>query len=443
MKKNVFRRLLIALLVLALPAMHAGALASELDFPFFDKRSTEETAPAESGGTSTDFGFGFNLPMGAAERIPPEKVKRITSADAARIDMSMQQYEAKEETLIINRATTYYYYDQLGPVAKEIYDIMLMIAKDPATEGNWGVMMTDMNPESEEYYYEMLCAYFALTYDHPELFWLYQGIETSINFCSEMMSMNGLYLVYFGLTEPYTKYEAQMTAFNAAADAFLADINTNTSDYEIVKQIHDKLIDLVTYDQNVLKNMYAEGNNLAHTAYGALVANTQGISNYAVCDGYSLAFEYLLQQCGIEAVVVAGDAGSDPLSAGGHAWNLVKLNNNWYEVDSTWNDAGTIEADIVPGIEYYEEFRTAITDPDYREKLQHAMFLISTQELRNFNPGDEYRYYLPDGSGSLSLIGSSVHIRWSYEGLPDPYNADPAVISLAPVATANYQPFVY
>ncbi|MBQ3575651.1 MAG: hypothetical protein IJA26_08260 [Clostridia bacterium] len=442
MKKNFLGRFLIALLAIALCCLHICAFASEMQFPFFDKRAVEDAVPAGTA-ESTSAGIDFQHPTGAfSQRIRPEEVKRITASDAARINASMEQYIPSEDTLVINRATSYYYYDHLDPVAKEIYDIMLMIARDPVTDQNYGVMMTDINPESDEYYYEMACATFALTYDHPELFWLYDSSETSIGYYSEMMSMNGLYLVYYGLTAPYTNYEAQMTAFNAAADAFLADINTNTSDYEIVKQIHDKLIDLVTYDDNVLAGGVAERKNLAHTAYGALVTNSQGVPNFAVCDGYSLAFEYLLQQCGIEAVVVAGDAGANVVTAGGHAWNLVKLNNNWYEVDSTWNDTGALEESVVPGIDYYEENKEALTDPDFLEKMRHAMFLISTEEIRNFDPGDEYRYYLRDG-GYMSYLDKSVHIRWTYDGLPDPYQADPAVITLAPVATSSYQPPVF
>lgn len=442
MKKNLFRRFLVVLLVFALAALHAGAFASEMQFPFFDKRVTEDTTPAAGNPDAENISIdGFRPTGDLAERVPPNKLKRITASEAARINASMEQYVPSEETLIINRATSYYYYEQLGPVAKEIYDIMLMIAKDPATPENYGVMMTDMNPDSTEYYYEMLCAYFALTYDHPELFWLYNGLETTIQYVSEVMSMNGLYLVYYGLTEPYTNYESQMTAFNAAADAFLADINTNASDYEIIKQIHDKLINLVTYDMSVYENM--DGENLAHTAYGALVANTQGVPNYAVCDGYSLAFEYLVQQCGIEAVVVAGDAGANELSAGGHAWNLVKLNNSWYEVDSTWNDKGDMASDYEPGSQEYMVITEALSDPDYREKLEHAMFLISTPEIRNFEPGDDLWYELRDGSGSICLTGESVHVRWSYEGDPNIYEADPAVITLAPVAPATYEPLIY
>ncbi len=384
------------------------------------------------------------LPSGdTALRVSPDKLKKITAADAARIDQSMLHYQAADETLVINRSDRYYYYEQLDPVAMEIYDVMLMIARDPAAQENYGVMMTDIDPESDAYYYEMLCAYFALTYDHPELFWLYAASETTITFYSEAMSVNGLYLVYYRLAAPFTAYTTQMTAFNQAAQAFLADIDTRASDYEIVRQVHDKLIDLVTYDDNVLNNAVAEGQNLAHTAYGALVANSQGQPHYAVCDGYSLAFEYLLQQCGIECVVVAGDAGSNEFDTGGHAWNMVRLDNAWYEVDATWDDAGTIEAKLTPDMQGYDIYMEALRDPQYREKLQHSLFLLSTDAFRNFDPGERYRYFTRDGRGYVQMVGPSVHVRYTHDGSINPFNADPAVIALAPIAAMNYRAMSY
>lgn len=380
------------------------------------------------------------LPAGdTAKRVSPDKLKKITAAEAARIDESMQRYEASDDTLVINHGDSFYYYEMLDPVAMEIYDVMLMVAKDPVSEGNYGVMMTDLDPESDEYFYEMLCAYFALTYDHPELFWLYSASESTISFYSEAMSMNGLYLVYYGLTEPFTEYAAQMTAFNRAAQDFLSAIDTRVSDYEIVRQIHDRLIDLVTYDNYVLDHFDQEGQNLAHTAYGALVANSQGQSHFAVCDGYSLAFEYLLQQCGIECVVVAGNAGSTEADAAGHAWNLVRLDGEWYEVDATWDDAGNIEKDLSPDIDGYALYIEALNDAEYRDRIQHSLFLRSTDLFRDFKPGDNYRYTTRNGMNYVQIIGPSVHVRFADDGTLDPFNADPAVVSLAPVAWTNYE----
>ena len=380
------------------------------------------------------------LPFGsAAVRINPDELQIISADDAAAINASMQEHQEESDSLIRNNAENYYYYDQLDPTARQIYDVMMTVAKDPATLDNYGLMMTDLDPESEEYYFAMAQAYFAMTYDHPELFWLYNMSESSINFLSEAMSFNGLYLVYYGLVDPFEKYEEQMTAFNEATDAFLADIDRTKSDYEIVRQIHDKLVDLVTYDKNVFEHMEENGRNLAHTAYGALVENSEGEKNTAVCDGYSLAFEYLLQQCGIDCVVIAGDAGPDDYTVGGHAWNMVKINNTWYEVDTTWDDAGTREMNLTEDMEGYAYRLEALHNPEYRDKIQHFLFLLSTEEFRNFTVSDEYSYVTNDRQFRFSMVNDNVHIRYEDNGTLDPYQANPSVIAMAPVADFHYQ----
>ena len=92
------------------------------------------------------------------------------------------------------------------------------------------------------------------------------------------------------------------------------------SDYEIVCAVNDYLCDTVVYPD---KKPYADE---SHTAWSAFKFGS------AVCDGYSRATKLLLNEFGIECDIVVGDAG------GGHAWNLVKLDGNWYQVDVTWND---------------------------------------------------------------------------------------------------------
>lgn len=94
------------------------------------------------------------------------------------------------------------------------------------------------------------------------------------------------------------------------------------SDYEIVCAVNDYLCDTVVYPD---KEPYADE---SHTAWSAFKYGS------AVCDGYSRATKLLLNEFGIECDIVVGDAG------GGHAWNLVKLDGNWYQVDVTWNDGG-------------------------------------------------------------------------------------------------------
>ncbi|MBO4289043.1 MAG: hypothetical protein J5865_02945, partial [Lachnospiraceae bacterium] len=194
------------------------------------------------------------------------------------------------------------------------------------------------------------------------------------------------------------------------------DIDLTASDAEISRAIHDKLIDTVTYNTPVMEDNTVTGYcNLAHTAYGALVADNKGTPNYAVCDGYSQAYVYLLQQCGINAAVIVGIAGSDKATAGGHAWSVVQLDGDWYEVDSTWNDIGSLE-EAVEGIKAsdpfsYKYYHEAVVDPQYRDLVQHYLFNLTTKKITDFKADRSHNYISKDQKYTYSLIGDSVHIR--------------------------------
>lgn len=54
--------------------------------------------------------------------------------------------------------------------------------------------------------------------------------------------------------------------FERAADEFMSDIDLDRSDYEIELQIHDKLIEMATYDDYVYENDDA-GVDLGRTAF--------------------------------------------------------------------------------------------------------------------------------------------------------------------------------
>lgn len=99
--------------------------------------------------------------------------------------------------------------------------------------------------------------------------------------------------------------------------------------------INDYLCANAEYDQDALAN--AEKNNFkkvdekfndSFTAYGILM-NQKG-----VCAGYAASFKLLADEAGLENIVVTGYLqGSLP-----HAWNRVKMDEQWYTLDTTNND---------------------------------------------------------------------------------------------------------
>lgn len=97
------------------------------------------------------------------------------------------------------------------------------------------------------------------------------------------------------------------------------------SDYEKVKAINTYLCDTVEYPTH---EPYSD---VSHTAYGSFVEHS------AVCDGYARAADILCEESGVNCQIVIGEV----RNGGGHAWNLVQLDGQWYQWDVCWNDGGS------------------------------------------------------------------------------------------------------
>lgn len=337
-------------------------------------------------------------------------MEKYTQEDVEKVDRAIRAYTPSvSDGLLINNAEHFHYYESLTSPVKEFYEAMQMVAEDPVS-ADYYINVKLPNPITEEEFQKAyFMAYQALCFDHPEFFWLYNYSKASILCGSEDFQS-----IYFSIPESYKTFEQDMNAFNQAVDQFLAQIDANASDLEKTRQIHDKLCELVTYDYKVLEmgNDPAAYSDLAHSAYGVLVENSRGDKNTAVCDGYSLAFQYLLTQSGIEAVLIPGKAGTSTSDMGGHAWNVVKLDGQWYEIDSTWDDNMTeLKDSLKPDTEGYDYFLEALTDQEYTEILSHYLFGLTTTQIKDYVPGEADYYVTKDGKYKLCLTGESKHYR--------------------------------
>ena len=112
-----------------------------------------------------------------------------------------------------------------------------------------------------------------------------------------------------------------------AAGAVLAEImREDMTDLEKETAAYSWLTDNVDYDWTH-QDALAETDRRSYGPYGGLV------NRAAVCLGYAASFQLLMDMCGVECLTVVGAAFN---STGDHAWNMVKLNGEWYCVDPTW-----------------------------------------------------------------------------------------------------------
>jgi len=144
--------------------------------------------------------------------------------------------------------------------------------------------------------------------DHPELFWLSNTFSyryNNKNICRQItLSFNG------------TQNDAER--FNKYVDEIVNNAKKLGTVYEKELYVHDVLMELVEYDSNAPNNQ---------SAYSAIV------NHRTVCAGYARAFQYIMMHLGIPTYYVTGvSEGED------HAWNIVKIGNEYYNVDVTWDD---------------------------------------------------------------------------------------------------------
>lgn len=124
--------------------------------------------------------------------------------------------------------------------------------------------------------------------------------------------------VYYLRTNTYIQvaddaYPSVASIVNKAVSQ--AKLETDGTEYEIALYLHDWLLDQLEYDDS-LKWSSAES------------ALTRGLGT---CQAYESAYAKLLSTAGIENAETRD-------TYDGHTWNAVKFDDEWYQVDCTWDD---------------------------------------------------------------------------------------------------------
>lgn len=199
-------------------------------------------------------------------------------------------------------AEMYPYYSMLNDKLKKLYKQIY---------ANANQRLSSFAPVENVNTTELKTAFEAFFNDHPEIFWIQTGYSckhTQDGQCIEVTLK--FYPIVNDLDAAETEFETQAQNIVNGASAF-------GTDYEKEKYVHDALITKVEYDASA---------EMSQSAYSALV------NGKTVCAGYARAFQYIMQQLGIPAYYCTGYSGEE------HAWNIVRLGDEYYNVDVTWDD---------------------------------------------------------------------------------------------------------
>ena len=152
--------------------------------------------------------------------------------------------------------------------------------------------------------------------DHPEIFYTTGYTYTKYSRGDRTVGID------FAGTYSLPKEEAVNKAeeIRGRASEWLSDITTDASEYDKVKAVYEKIIFSTDYDLNASDNQ-----NIASVFLG----------NSSVCQGYAKATQYLLNHLGVMCTLVQGTVDTGEA----HAWNLVRVDGDYYYVDTTWGDA--------------------------------------------------------------------------------------------------------
>lgn len=155
------------------------------------------------------------------------------------------------------------------------------------------------------------------------------GLKSYCQTVTQNASGANVYQIQFNYIDNLSKAEIQTQRSEitrSAKDVVLQMSISGKTEYEIIYEINDYICDNVYYPNEPFISS-------DFTPYGVF------IKGRAVCDGYARATKILAELCGIECYYVSGYCDS-ALGSIGHAWNLVKIDNQYYQLDVTWNDAG-------------------------------------------------------------------------------------------------------
>lgn len=158
--------------------------------------------------------------------------------------------------------------------------------------------------------------------------------------------------------------------------------DSSMSDEEKRKAIYDYLNDHTKYDDAALVN--AEQDNFrtvddsfndSFTTYGIMVKKV------GVCQSYAMTYKMLGDLAGIENIVVTGTMNGVP-----HAWNKVKIGEEWLHIDSTNNETNS-------GIPYmvYQSNDETVKENSF---IPDSEFWLDSELGKFAGKTDKYDYYV-------------------------------------------------
>lgn len=262
----------------------------------------------------------FSASAGALDQIQ-SIAKSIISGEPKEVEELRQMEVAQSE-----EGHQEYYFKQLTEEEQRVYRELLKGIR--AREKEFYLTISDDDSIDRSYH--------AVLKDHPEIFWVHNREKIYKTTYSDSD--------YCVFTPGYTYTDGEIDEIQTAMEQSFQEVRAlipeDASDYEKVRIVYTYVIDHTQYqtgedDQSIAGVFWKKS---------------------AVCAGYAGAVQYLLERLDIPCIYVDG---STKGSTEGHAWDIVKIGQEYYYVDATNGD----QPDFLNGdAAQLEEHKTIIYD---------------------------------------------------------------------------------
>lgn len=341
---------------------------------------TEETVDVQTTGENEARSATLSeMPTGL---LPFEAVGEITldretaeEEEAENILKSSAYYNSTWE-----KYGSYYFYNQLSSKEKAYWDALNKVClKYMTTQAD----AAKYNISGTTYYYIDIVGSSSLSLSQmEEVYQIFRYSNPQYYFLKSAYLKSGTYGIAGCVYPAFANGSARAAAtkkVQSQVSSWQKKIDACSTDEKKVKMIHDLIIDKVEYNQTLYDNNFKdEDTAYSQSAYSVFC------TDLTVCAGYSQAFEMMCNGSGIDAVAVTSYY---------HEWNKVRLNDSWYNVDCTWDDAdGTI---------YYGYFERS---DNYYDTVNYSSYVFHAEE-------DIWEGYLPActiDSGATSTAPGTI-----------------------------------
>ena len=128
---------------------------------------------------------------------------------------------------------------------------------------------------------------------------------------------------------------SKATSIAKLAEHLTADF---ADEKEKVRSIYVWMTDNIRYDYKAIRKENVAVEDRIKKGKAEKVLKTK----WAVCEGYSNLFKALCDASGVACEIVTGNTKNSQgrIPGIGHAWNVVRVNGQWYPMDVTWGAGG-------------------------------------------------------------------------------------------------------